>query len=94
VSIEIERKFLVTGNNWRQSNGVRYNQGYLNRTKERTVRVRLTREKAHLTIKGITKCAMRNEFEYDIPVTHAEELLRLCDSSIIEKERHTVVHMG
>jgi CYTH domain-containing protein len=59
IHTEIERKFLVTGSEWRQANGVRFSQGYLNHDKERTVRVRAW-EKVFLTIKGITKGATRN----------------------------------
>lgn len=91
---EIERKFLVTGSGWRQENGVRISQGYLNRDKERTVRVRLAGDKAFLTIKGQTVGASRAEFEYEIPATHAEQLLRLCDGPILQKIRHTVTFNG
>lgn len=76
----------------RQVNAVRYSQGYLNRDKERIVRVRLAGEKAFLTIKGLTEGASRAEFEYEIPVTHAEQLLQLCDGPIIQKVRHTFVY--
>jgi CYTH domain-containing protein len=91
---EIERKFLVIGSEWRQANGVRYSQGYLNRDKERTVRVRLEGEKAFLTVKGLTKGASRAEFEYEIPVAHAEYLLRLCDGPILQKVRHVIEYEG
>ncbi len=91
---EIERKFLVTGTEWRQANGVRFSQGYLNRDKERTVRVRLAGEQAFLTIKGLTTGASRSEFEYQIPVADAEQLLKLCDGPIIQKVRYSVVYKG
>ena len=52
---EIERKYLVSGNAWRQlATGTHYRQGYLSTVKERTVRVRTINEEAFLTIKGIT----------------------------------------
>jgi len=57
MGIEIERKFLVVGHAWRQGDGVRFSQGYLNRDKDRTVRVRLAGEQAFLTIKGRTEGA-------------------------------------
>jgi adenylate cyclase len=94
MPVEIERKFLVTGSGWRQENAVRISQGYLNRDKERTVRVRLAGEKAFLTIKGQTVSASRIEFEYEIPAVHAEQLLELCDGPLLQKIRHTVVING
>ncbi|MGV8057151.1 MAG: CYTH domain-containing protein [Smithellaceae bacterium] len=94
MAVEIERKFLVTGTGWRGGNGVHCIQGYLNRDKERTVRVRVAGEKAFLTIKGLTRSTMRDEFEYEIPPADAEQLLKLCDGPLIEKTRHTVVYSG
>ena len=91
---DIERKFLVNGSEWRGVNGVRCIQGYLNRDKERTVRVRIAGEKAFLTIKGVTRGATRAEYEYEIPVADAEPLLKLCDGPLIEKTRHTVACSG
>ena len=94
MGIEIERKFLVVGTAWRQAVGVRFSQGYLNRDKERTVRVRLAGEGAFLTIKGRTENASRAEFEYGIPVTDAKQLLKLCEGPVIEKIRRVIVHDG
>ena len=94
MPVEIERKFLVTGNAWRPSKGIRICQGYVNRDKERTVRVRLAGKKAYLTVKGPTKNITRDEYEYEIPLEHAEEMLRLCDGPIIEKNRYTVNYSG
>lgn len=90
MGIEIERKFLVTGAAWRQAAGVRLSQGYLNRNKERTVRVRIAGEKALLTIKGVTVGASRAEFEYEIPASDAEHLLKLSDGPVIEKVRRVI----
>lgn len=90
MGTEIERKFLVSGVAWRQGAGVRFSQGYLNRDKERTVRVRLAGEKAFLTIKGVSVGASRAEFEYEIPVADAEQLLRLSDGPVIEKIRRVI----
>lgn len=89
MAIEIERKFRVTGTGWRTADGVRYTQGYLNRDKARTVRVRLAGQHAWLTIKGATSGATRTEFEYAIPVADAAALLQLCDGPLIDKTRHT-----
>lgn len=94
MAIEIERKFLVTGDAWRQADGTRLSQGYLNRDKERTVRVRVAGNKAFLTIKGLTSGASRAEFEYEIPLTDAEQLLPLCDGPLVEKIRYVVAHDG
>ena len=71
VAIEIERKYLVTGTDWRQATGIRLSQGYLNRDKERTVRVRIAGDTAFLTIKGATHGASRAEFEYAVPLHDA-----------------------
>lgn len=90
MGIEIERKFLVNGAAWRQGVGVRFSQGYLNRDKERTVRVRLAGEKAFLTIKGISVGASRAEFEYEIPVADAVQLLKFSDGPVIEKIRRVI----
>jgi CYTH domain-containing protein len=94
MGIEIERKFLVTGAAWRETTGTHYRQGYLNRDKERTVRVRLAGEKAFLTIKGKSVGASRAEFEYEIPVADAAQLLKLCDGPILEKIRRVIEHEG
>jgi adenylate cyclase len=94
MGVEIERKFLVTGAGWRQAPGVRVSQGYLNRDKHRTVRVRVAGEKAHLTIKGATEGASRAEFEYQIPVQDGAQLLQLCDGPLIEKIRRAIVCDG
>jgi CYTH domain-containing protein len=94
VASEIERKFLVQGSGWRAGAGVRICQCYLNRDKARTVRVRMAGEQAFLTIKGQNRGATRAEFEYEIPVADAEQLLKLSDGPLIEKNRHKVVHEG
>lgn len=94
MGIEIERKFLVTGTTWRQGVGVRFSQGYLNRDKARTVRVRLAGEQAFLTIKGVSVGASRAEFEYEIPAADAEQLLMLSDGPIIEKIRRVIAFEG
>lgn len=94
MAIEIERKFLVAGTEWRQANGIRLSQGFLNRDKQRTVRVRIAGQRAFLTVKGETRGASRAEFEYEIPHEDAEQLLALCEGSLVEKIRHVIVHEG
>lgn len=89
---EIERKFLVIGNDWRRSaEGVLYRQGYLNSDPRRTVRVRVVGERAFLTVKGPNQGVTRAEFEYEIPVEEAEAMLdTLAEKPIIEKKRYCV----
>ena len=92
MGIEIERKFLVLGNAWRTVGGTRICQGYLNRDQHRTVRVRIAGDQAYLTVKGVTQGNTRAEFEYEISVKDAEQLLALCDGPVIEKIRHNIEH--
>ena len=89
---EIERKFLVAHQAWRESvNTIHvYRQGYLSYDPERTVRVRATEVTGYLTIKGITEGLTRDEFEYEIPLADALALLQLCERPAIEKKRYIV----
>ena len=92
MGTEIEKKFLITDNAWRSlASGVTYRQGYLNITKERTVRVRTIEDKGFLTIKGIATGASRAEYEYEIPAADAEAMLDdLCEKPLIEKSRYKI----
>lgn len=90
MGVEIERKFLVIGDTWREVAGTRLSQGYLNRDKARTVRIRLAGDEAFLTIKGLSQGASRAEFEYEIPFADGEALLPLCEKPIIEKIRRKI----
>jgi CYTH domain-containing protein len=96
VGKEIERKFLVKGEQWRkQATGIAYRQGYLSTVVERTVRVRTIGEKGFLTVKGISVGATRTEFEYEIPVKDANTMLNeLCERPLIEKIRYKIDHAG
>ena len=95
MGIEIEKKFLVTTLPADLSPGVDICQGYLVNSPDKVVRVRIKGEKGILTIKGRAVALVRPEFEYEIPVTDAREMLdRFCDGRIIEKCRHTCVHQG
>ena len=86
---EIERKFLVTGEAWKAYPGVTIRQGYLTTDPERTVRVRTKGEKGFLTVKGKTVGAVRAEYEYEIPVEDANQMLdTLCHRPLIEKTRY------
>jgi adenylate cyclase len=94
MAIEIERKFLVVGDAWSAAPAVYFCQGYLNRSQERTVRVRVAGELGYITIKGATTGASRAEFEYEIPLEDAKQLLRLCDDPLIEKYRRKINYEG
>jgi adenylate cyclase len=91
---EIERKFLVKGNAWRTGAGTLIRQGYLHTEVNGVVRVRTKGERATLTIKGNTSGITRLEFEYEIPVEEANQILDdLCIQPLIEKIRYEV-HVG
>jgi adenylate cyclase len=94
MQLEIERKFLVSGTGWRGSRGVDFRQNYLSVDPRRTVRVRVAGPQAFLTIKGKTEGLSKLEFEYEIPVSHAEQLLLLCQAAPIEKTRYCVPYEG
>lgn len=93
MSLEIERKFLVEGNFKSEAYASdRIVQGYLCSAKERTVRVRINGKKGYLTIKGISNDngTTRYEFEKEISLKEAEELLKLCEPGIIDKVRFRI----
>jgi adenylate cyclase len=96
MGTEIERKFLVEGDAWRQlAQGVRYRQGYLSTVKERTVRVRTVGEKGYLTVKGVKTGASGAEFEYEIPLEDADAMLDgLCERPLIDKTRYKIPYGG
>ncbi|CAM3652680.1 hypothetical protein FSS13T_24630 [Flavobacterium saliperosum S13] len=91
---EIERKFLVLSDDFksRAATKNRIVQGYLNSHPERTVRVRIKGEKGFLTIKGKgnESGTTRLEWEKEIALTDAEQLLPLCEKGIIDKIRYEV----
>ncbi|MEQ8999572.1 MAG: CYTH domain-containing protein [Coleofasciculus sp. B1-GNL1-01] len=92
MAIEIERKFLVKGDQWRTlSQGMLYRQGYIATQNLTTVRVRLVGDQGYLTIKGKTDNFSRVEYEYPIPGSDAQEMLEtLCDRPLIEKTRYRI----
>ena len=94
MSIEIERKFLVTSIDFKVEayKKIYIKQGFLNSNKERVVRVRLTDETGFLTIKGKSNKTgvSRFEWEKEISKTEAESLLLLCEKGIIEKHRYLI----
>jgi len=89
MGIEIERKFLVDPEKWvKPDEGVYFTQAYLISDSERTVRVRIAGDKGYLTIKGKSNGFSRKEFEYEIPVEEARELMSLCKNFAVEKIRY------
>ncbi len=94
MGIEIEKKFLLANDNWRQQvhTSVQFRQGYLVGSDKSSVRIRIEGDKSNLNIKGATLGVRRQEFEYPIPMDDANELLStLCDEPLIEKTRHYVL---
>lgn len=89
---EIERKYRLKNNNWKSQVKTSHTikQGYLNLEPTRTVRVRIIDNKALLTIKGKNIKTTRLEFEYQIPIDDALQLLQLCEKPLLEKTRHEV----
>ncbi|QHV98150.1 CYTH domain-containing protein [Spirosoma endbachense] len=96
MGIEIERKFLVKGTDWKQvGKGQFYQQGYLSNHPDRTVRVRRVDDQGYITIKGKTSGASRSEYEYPIPIEDALEMLHeLCEKPIIVKVRYRIPYEG
>ena len=92
MGIEIERKYLVKGNQWKSlAEGIVYKQGYIVTVGKQTVRVRIVGDRGYLTIKGANVGTVRSEFEYAIPLQDAEEMLNtLCDRPLIEKIRYKI----
>ena len=92
--IEIERKFLVLGDDYKQQSfsSSRITQGYICREHGRTVRVRKRDDKAYLTIKSSSEDGglSRYEFEKEISLDEADHLIKLCEPGIIDKTRYLV----
>lgn len=96
MGVEIERKFLVLGEEWKSlGEGTLLRQGYLSSQAERVVRVRIEGDRAVMTIKGKAAGATRGEWEYPLPMEDARVFLdQLCERPIIEKIRYRIVHEG
>ena len=94
MGMEIERKFLVSGDAYKKEahEAVRITQGYLSSVPERSVRIRVRGDKGYITIKGAGNASglSRFEWEKEIPVDEAKELLLLCEPGVIDKTRHLV----
>lgn len=103
MGIEIERKFLVAGDAWREAahDVVPMAQGYINDSaamergeQKASVRVRIQGSEAYLNLKSRELGHTRQEFDYPIPVEDARALLALCVGGRIDKRRHLVRHAG
>ncbi|QQZ30659.1 CYTH domain-containing protein [Thiothrix subterranea] len=97
MATEIERKFLLVSDAWRAliSRSESFRQGYLSSSKRASVRVRIADDTATLNIKGMTLGVQRPEYEYEIPLPDATELLdQLCERPLIEKTRHFIEFGG
>lgn len=95
MNFEIERKFLVANDRWRDfvSHSEKLRDGLIARFGEGKVRVRIAGGKALITVKGPRTGLRRAEFEYEIPTSDAEEMLRtFCDGPLLEKTRYFVRH--
>ncbi|OCP15199.1 CYTH domain-containing protein [Ensifer sp. LC163] len=94
---EIERKFLVASGGWREhaDKGTQLQQAYVVTMDDRSVRVRIHGDKwARLTIKIGKSALVRNEYEYDLPMDDAGEMLTQAVGIVIEKRRYRVPHKG
>ncbi len=90
---EIERKFLVSGEFKSQAFAQdRIIQGYICSAQGRTVRVRIRDNRGYLTIKGASNVSgtSRYEWEQELPLAEAEELMKLCEPGVIDKTRYLV----
>lgn len=92
---EIERKFLVSGDAWRSmaSRSVPIIQAYLSRRPEAVVRLRISGNRAFITVKGANRGIVRNEWEYPLPVADARQMIEagLPEGTVITKTRHYVM---
>ena len=96
MGIEIEHKFLVKNDSYRSMavSESEIMQGFLSRVPERTVRVRVRGDKGFITIKGKGSGAAHPEFEYEVPLDDAKQMLSLCEPPVINKTRYIVMHDG
>lgn len=93
MATEVERKFLVTGDGWRDavSHSVLIRQAYLSFTAAMAIRIRIVDDAmAFLTIKSAELGIARSEFEYPLPLDDARGLLELRTGDVVEKRRHIV----
>ena len=96
MAVEIEHKYLVVNDSFRdmacESHAIA--QGYLCRKAECTARVRVWDDKGYITVKGMSANASRAEYEYEIPVEDARQMLQSLCEATLSKVRHIVWHAG
>ena len=93
MPIEIERKFLLANNDWKEhvNRSLRIRQGYMGEIDKASVRIRVQGDKANINIKSATLSMRRMEYEYEIPLIEAEEMLdQLCKQPQVDKTRFIV----
>jgi len=93
MATEIERKFLVTSNSWREqvTRQKSIKQGYFGPPNKASIRIRIDGDSANINIKSATLDIVRREYEIPVPLSDAEEMLRdLCERPFIEKVRYLV----
>lgn len=94
---EIEYKFIVDKKLWDQEDKpkpTRIVQGFLSKSENLVIRIRIKGEKGYLTIKGKSEGITRTEFEYEIPVSEAEKILSEFTNKFIEKDRYEFQYKG
>jgi len=97
MATEIERKFLVDKKKWQiaeKPGGTLYRQGYLTNSAHPTIRVRVAGQNAYITLKGRNEGISRKEFEYQVPVAEAIEMLDNFALSEVDKVRYRIYHEG
>ena len=93
MALEIERKFLVDAEKLSEihlADGEKISQGYLSTDVEKIVRVRIKKNRGFIAVKTKNIGIVRKEFEYEIPLADAEELLKLCGKNILNKIRYKI----
>ena len=96
MTVEIERRFLLKHDGWRNQASApqTLHQGYISVEKERTIRVRIIGGRAWLTLKGYISDLSRSEFEYEIPLEHARQMMDGMCPFKMEKRRYRVPYGG
>jgi len=90
---EIERKFLLKSDTWcdEVDSSCRYAQGYMSSSEKVSIRIRISDEKAYLNFKSATLGISRTEYEYEVPLADADDMLaNFCEGPLIEKVRYFV----
>ena len=97
MAIEIERKFLLKNENWKSLVAETlvikqaYLQNGLDKSQKSSVRIRISNKRANINIKSVDLAMVRQEYEYDIPLDDAEQMMAtLCGDVVIEKTRYNV----